>query len=857
MAELDLTNISNSSISTPAAGVTAVFVDTDAKLKSKDSTGQVSVFSPQTAQSIATAGGTTTLTNLSQTHVIFTGLLTQICILPDATTLNLGYWFEITNNSLGIVTVKTNGSAVLYVVQPGISAAFTCTSIDTTIGTWNADVYPNNASLLDGGALINDGAGNFSYGETPVIFNKLDIFGHSFFDMIYGLGNNSPWVSSNGNILHGNQFASFMGGNVSSSVTNHARVGAGLTFQGRAGGGFATVISEIQKPNTHAPFTKSGGASLICYGINDVGNNTAANQATMRTSFSNCLNSIISRWRASAIFPANTGKAQWTFGANFSNSTAANKDWNSGFSVLATVVDSAGSSTATFTIPFGYKGEPIAFQLVGNSTANACTVTWGGTVTGTTSIIGTTTVINATTIDAHGLILVRFTNATNGLTAANAGQTITVRITAVTGGTFELDSAWIESFKPAPVVIINCPRPACKVITYAFGDGVTNTTTTFTSASAVFSNTNNVTDIGGNLIETDAQGSIPGSTTVSAVGSATSITLSQAATSSKTSVQFTVGRSMNAYKGNYTTNTNFSAATPASHAAADTDVTNLNTTIASVVASWDSMVQLVDLDTAIGGDSNLPSNNNIYSWYAYDGLHLNDYGEGKLTQLILNAFNSLKPLPITIDGVNVGLEEMISGGVALPAIDRRIINSGQVYTAENTTFGGAAYTAVVGDMYAIPFYITESSQMLTAIYVEQTNAPATAGSSVRVGIYDDFLLTGYPQNLRWDFTSGGAVALGTTAAMKTIASTQTYAIRQGLYWLVVKVDVLGTNASTLRTITGPNKYMPNWAVGGGVVTPIGWKATAVTSPAALPGFFPTGATLVSTAPAIGVAITIL
>lgn len=39
MAELDLTNIASTSISTPAAGVTAIFVDTDKKLKGKDDAG--------------------------------------------------------------------------------------------------------------------------------------------------------------------------------------------------------------------------------------------------------------------------------------------------------------------------------------------------------------------------------------------------------------------------------------------------------------------------------------------------------------------------------------------------------------------------------------------------------------------------------------------------------------------------------------------------------------------------------------------------------------------------------------------------------------------------------------------------
>ena len=41
MAEIDLTNIANTSISTPASGVTAIFVDTDGRVKVKNSSGTV------------------------------------------------------------------------------------------------------------------------------------------------------------------------------------------------------------------------------------------------------------------------------------------------------------------------------------------------------------------------------------------------------------------------------------------------------------------------------------------------------------------------------------------------------------------------------------------------------------------------------------------------------------------------------------------------------------------------------------------------------------------------------------------------------------------------------------------------
>src|ERR1700690_995348 len=145
---------------------------------------------------------------------------------------------------------------------------------------------------------------------------------------------------------------------------------------------------------------------------------------------------------------------------------------------------STTNAVATFTIPYGYKGEPIAFLFVGTQGATSGIITWGGKITGTSGILTTTTTLNSTTLNAHGPILVRFTAAANGLSAANAGQTITITATTVSG-TVQIDSAWIEAFKPGPILVANVPTLECRKITYAFGDGVTTgVTTNFTSASA-------------------------------------------------------------------------------------------------------------------------------------------------------------------------------------------------------------------------------------------------------------------------------------------------------------------------------------------------------------------------------------
>jgi hypothetical protein len=615
--------------------------------------------------------------------------------------------------------------------------------------------------------------------------------------------------------------------------------------------GFARVLSEITRTKLNYPFARTAGAGyLFCFGINEIGNNTPANQALVRSSFSDCLTAIISKARASVVYLAATS-SQWSFGANFSTSAAAAADYTSGTltSKEATVVDSAGTSTATFKIPIGYKGEPICFNMVGLS-GGSLIVTWGGTVTGTTSIVGRTDILSGIALSAQSAHPVRFTAATNGLSAANAGQTITVRITTVSGSTFTLDGCWIESLKPPPVLVCNVNRLPETSFDLAFGDGVTTgVNTSFTSASAQFLSS---TDAGQAITETDAQGAFTAGKTVSSVTNATTIVLSGNATGAFTNIKCTLARRQRGYSSStfYTTNTDFTAATIANHTAADGHVTSMNTSISNVVALFGSMVQIVDMDAAIGGDLNLPAN--VYSYYGGDALHPNDIGYQKLAVATWKAAAALRP---ENDSLPLGPLEIATSPPDYTGPDRRIIMSGQIYVPEFRVWG-ANYTAVAGDVFALPMFFTEPDLQWGATMVEQMNAPATSGSSIRVGIYDDCNSSGYPQNLRQEPTSGGAFALGTTAGVKNPGVFTNRNPHYGLYWLIIKIDALGTTASQLRTLTGPNRYLPNWVAAGGAKTPIAWKLTGVGA-AALPTIFPSGGVIADTAPALGVTLTVL
>jgi hypothetical protein len=90
-------------------------------------------------QSVATSGGSTTLTWDSPVETIFTGTLNHTLVLPNATTCFLGQEFEVDNASTGIITIQTNGGATLWIVAPGCDFYMKCTSIATSAGTWEGD----------------------------------------------------------------------------------------------------------------------------------------------------------------------------------------------------------------------------------------------------------------------------------------------------------------------------------------------------------------------------------------------------------------------------------------------------------------------------------------------------------------------------------------------------------------------------------------------------------------------------------------------------------------------------------------------------------------------------------------------
>lgn len=121
-------------------------------------------------QTIATAAATTTLTVASPFITQFTGSTTQICQMPDVSTLVLGQPFLIINASTGAVTVNSSGGNAIQVMAAGTSMELICDAITgSTASSWqivnygtSASVYPlalalggtNNALTANAGGIL-------------------------------------------------------------------------------------------------------------------------------------------------------------------------------------------------------------------------------------------------------------------------------------------------------------------------------------------------------------------------------------------------------------------------------------------------------------------------------------------------------------------------------------------------------------------------------------------------------------------------------------------------------------------------------------------------------------------------------
>jgi hypothetical protein len=267
----------------------------------------------------------------------------------------------------------------------------------------------------------------------------------------------------------------------------------------------------------------------------------------------------------------------------------------------------------------------------------------------------------------------------------------------------------------------------------------------------------------------------------------------------------------------------------------DSDVTTTNSDVAAMIASeFDGMVQIADLDGALNKDAN----------NFWDNLHPNETGAARCADAIEQAVARLSPKGTYGTAAQMSVPAQKSAALRIPS------RAGFWYAPEHSA--RTTYTAVAGHQFCYPFYITESRTSWTNWGVEVTTASATTPGTIRFGLYRDTNYSGYPDVLLQEITVGGALSMGTTTGSKTSnGGGYVWRPNPGLYWLVVKIETIGSATNVFSAMTGPNRWIPQATTAGlfNPATYIGYQLTGQAA-GAFPTVYPTGGVQVATGPAL-------
>ena len=278
----------------------------------------------------------------------------------------------------------------------------------------------------------------------------------------------------------------------------------------------------------------------------------------------------------------------------------------------------------------------------------------------------------------------------------------------------------------------------------------------------------------------------------------------------------------------------------------DGDVNTMNANLRTLVAEFDSMVQVADCDAAINKDATM---------FFTDNLHPTELGAARIVDAIRDAIRRLTPTS-TSATANMNPSAPRAGGSLRPRI------SGQWYTMDHHLTAAVLSTTLLasGVLWAMPIWVTQGREFWQRLAMHSTTS-GTA-STIRWGLYDDVGWTGYPRELVNEATSGGVFSVSTGTGVKTNPTTGSagginWVLDPGLYWLAV-MGVTPGATQQLSVLHGPNLVMPNVLSTGIPSTtvasvPNGYRLSGVAT-TALPTVFPSGATATAAAPYVGIQV---
>jgi hypothetical protein len=532
---------------------------------------------------------------------------------------------------------------------------------------------------------------------------------------------------------------------------NRAFTGARAMANGRQMGGWTRAMQPRGIPGRAAPYANDGGATILCWAWNDAATYGLQNAAT-RQSLVDCHRSVISRCRASSVWET-TNAARWAF----TNWTLTQPGLDTSTNNTLRQVTVTTTNNATLTLPTDYDGGVVAVGFLLRPGATGVTLTITGTAATAAGFSGTTfyTGGGGQGTSEYGYTVKRFTT----MTAANAGQTIIFTCTGLDASApiGFLDSAWIESKTPPPVIVCNLHKSIINGANYGYYGAFNNT---------------------------------------------------WSGTSTRTEAQM------------------------------DADVDTYNGQLATMVATdFDGMVQIADVDQALnpGGVKGIANKTS-------DGIHPNEFGAGPIVDAIVAAKDRMTP-PAGAWGTTLSF----NGPAPRAGVVQRPHPLAYPYNGPDVmgrTDAAGVVPGAAGDLWAFPYVITGARETYSAFSIEVTTV-GTVTSTWRFAVYDDVDQIGYPQILMpgSDPTTSAAFSPGiVSTGMRDSGSFNLgagFVADPGFYWLVCKIDTLGTSQQ-IRTVAGQTLMVPSRIAAGTPVLATGYKLTGQGT-GALPSAFPLAA----------------
>lgn len=212
----------------------------------------------------ATAGGTTTLSNVSSYYQLFTGTLDQTVVLPLANTVITGWTFHIANNSTGNLAVQSSGANAVITVVSGTTAMCTCIlASGTTETSWEA-------GLTDFSTFT--GTGSVVLGNTPTLANPTI---NAYTESVLVYGNTSTAVTIN--IANSTIVTATLTANCTFTMPSNTAGKSFILLLKTGNGGFTSTFTGVKFPANTAPTITTANNSMdilsfIADGANWYGN---------------------------------------------------------------------------------------------------------------------------------------------------------------------------------------------------------------------------------------------------------------------------------------------------------------------------------------------------------------------------------------------------------------------------------------------------------------------------------------------------------------------------------------------------------------------------------------------------------